>query len=551
MNRSLRHVLLGAVILLAIILRFYSLGQIPLSLSWDEVSLGYNAFSVLTNGQDEHGTLLPISNFPAFGDFKPPGYIYTAVISVWMFSLNEFAVRLPSAVAGVLAVLVVYLLVRELFRTKTSSIINYVALGSSFMLAISPWHINLSRTGFEANLANLLVLLGLFYLVRWLNLVKSNETNLMRLFVSLVLSSMLLVLALYTFNSIRIFIPVLLIIIGSLFWKHIIRHYKMCIAVGLLSLLIISPLIPHLTSSEGKLRFQEVNIFTDLEPVKISNQRIETHGGSVFAKLLHNRRVLFGVEVARHYLDNFNPNFLFINGDGNPKFSTRDVGQLYLWSLPFLFLGMYFLVKNKQGSWYLVLIWLGVGVLPASIARETPHALRIENTLPMWQIIVAYGFVNVMLKIKSYPLKRVLLFVLGLALVINAAYYIHGYYRYYPVEFAGSWQWGYREAIQEIQPLKKNYDVIRITESIGRPYIYVLFYEQYDPIMYNKTVDRRQDVYGFYHVDGFDKYEFGDELESDVGKLLYVQHPGSVPPEANIISTIQYPAGDTALVIYD
>jgi len=543
--------LLGVVVLLAIILRFYSLGKVPLSLSWDEASLGYNAFSVLTTGQDEHGTTLPISNFPAFGDFKPPGYIYTAVISVWMFGLNEFVVRLPSAVAGVLAVLVTYLLVREVFKTKISPIVNYVALGSSFMLAISPWHINLSRTGFEANLANLLVLLGLFYLIRWLNLVRFNETNYRQLFVSLILSSLFLVLALYTFNSVRIFIPVLLVIVGALSWRYIVRYYKMCIAVAMLSLLLLSPLIPHLVSQEGKLRFQEVNIFTDLEPVEVSNQRIEVHNNSIFAKLLHNRRVLFGVEVARHYLDNFNPNFLFINGDGNPKFSTRDVGQLYLWSLPFLFLGMYFLVKNKQGNWYLVLMWLGVGVLPASVARETPHALRIENTLPMWQILIVYGFVNAVLQVKRYTIKRALFFVLSLALFLNAAYYIHGYYKYYPVEFAGSWQWGYREAIQEVQRLKKDYDVIKVTESIGRPYIYVLFYEQYNSAMYNKTVNRRQDAYGFYHVNGFDKYEFGDESELDVDKTLYVQYPGSVPPEANIISTIKYPAGDTALVIYD
>src|SRR3990172_4288765 len=107
-----------AIIILAVVLRFYRLGTTPPSLYWDEASLGYNAYSILTTGRDEHGEFLPIARFIAFGDYKPPGYIYATVPSIALFGLNEFAVRFPSALAGTLTVLLTYLLVQELFNNK-------------------------------------------------------------------------------------------------------------------------------------------------------------------------------------------------------------------------------------------------------------------------------------------------------------------------------------------------------------------------------------------------------------------------------------------------
>ncbi|MBI2599051.1 glycosyltransferase family 39 protein [Candidatus Curtissbacteria bacterium] len=111
----MRKYLLLAIILLAAILRFYKLGSTPPSLYWDEASLGYNAYSILKTGRDEHGKFLPTTNFAAFGDYKPPGYIYTTVPSIAIFGLTEFAIRFPSALFGTLTVLLTYLLAKKLF----------------------------------------------------------------------------------------------------------------------------------------------------------------------------------------------------------------------------------------------------------------------------------------------------------------------------------------------------------------------------------------------------------------------------------------------------
>src|SRR3989338_3315906 len=150
-----------AIIVLAFILRFSKLGEVPLSLNWDEVSNAYNAYSILKTGRDEYGNFLPLTN-RSFDDYKPPLYMYLEIPVVVLLGLTPLAARLPSAFFGFLTVPVVYFLTKRLFEdssliTHHSSLKN-VALLAMFFLAISPWHIQFSRVGFEANV-------GLFFTV--------------------------------------------------------------------------------------------------------------------------------------------------------------------------------------------------------------------------------------------------------------------------------------------------------------------------------------------------------------------------------------------------
>src|SRR3989338_1078025 len=99
------------------LLRFWGLGENPPGLYWDEASLGWNAYSVLKTGLDEHGRFLPVDTFFAFGDYKPPLYIYAAVPSIWIFGLNEFAVRAPSVAAGGALTIVTYFFANAVLKS--------------------------------------------------------------------------------------------------------------------------------------------------------------------------------------------------------------------------------------------------------------------------------------------------------------------------------------------------------------------------------------------------------------------------------------------------
>src|SRR3972149_5222797 len=132
------NLILIVVIVLAAVLRLYNLSGVPPGINRDEASIGYTAASLIQTGRDEYGRVWPLS-FESFGDWKLPLYIYSTIPFVKLFGLNELAVRLPSALAGMLTIFFAYFLVSELFRgNKYAS--RYAEISALF-LAISPWHL--------------------------------------------------------------------------------------------------------------------------------------------------------------------------------------------------------------------------------------------------------------------------------------------------------------------------------------------------------------------------------------------------------------------------
>lgn len=539
--------LLSFIFILAFVVRFLGIESNPPSLTWDEVAWGYNAYSLGIDGKDEFGRFLPFDYLESFGDFKPPVYAYLTVIPVKLFGLNEFATRFPSAFLGVVTVIVTYFLVKRLFYNAEKR--ELYALISSGILAVSPWHVMLSRAAFEANVATFFIAAGV-----WLFLGGIQEKKWY-----LPLSAFSFALSIYTFNSARVVAPLLVILLGLVFFKKLFTRKKQTIVALLLGIGIVFPLVGFLLSPQASLRFREVNIFTDGNVVKRANAEIANDNNAFWSKIIHNRRVGYAQAFLKHYFDNLSFQFLFIKGDGNLKFSIQDVGQMYLWEFPFFLAGIIFLVKRREGYWWLIPAWLLLAIIPSATARETPHALRIEASLPTFQILTAYGLSMFFLFLSSLPkrwqLQRMVVVVtLSIVIVTNIAYFFHSYAIHYPREVSGEWQYGYKEAISYIKEVENEYDEVRMTTELGRPHEYVLFYLKYPPERFRQTAQITRDPFGFVHVHSFDKYVFGgDEINvpaTDNKKVLYIEIPRKVPNNVNILKEFKLLNGQTALQAY-
>lgn len=561
-----QYLILSIILLIAAFLRFWQLGSNPPSLTWDEVAWGYNAYSLGIDGKDEFGKSLPIQYLESFGDFKPPIYAYLDILPIKLFGLNEFAVRFPSAFFGTLTVLLTYFLTNRIFFSKHSpprspfghlgGVAKHhprgetIALLSALILAISPWHINLSRAAFEANVASFFIVSGI-----WLFLAGVQDKKWY-----LILSVVSFILSMYTFNTARIVTPVMIMILILGFRKELLSRKKEAGMAAIVGMLLLIPTLQFLFSPQASLRFREVNIFSDSSVVEKANQEIANDGNIWWSKIIHNRRLGYTVEYVRHYLDNLNPQFLFIKGDGNPKFSTQVVGQMYLWDLPFFILGILFLIRKKEGKWWLIPIWLIVGILPAATARETPHALRIETTLPTFQILVAYGVVcaitlisNIKYLIANIQIKYAIFSLLFLFLIFNFSYYYHGYYAHYPYTYSGEWQYGYKDAISYVLTVEDDFDQIVITEALGRPYIYTLFYTKEDPSIFREKSQITREALGFVHVEGYGKYKFAknaNDVPNKGKRVLYVNSYNSLPAGAFVLKTFYLLNDNPILVVY-
>lgn len=522
MNKS--KLLLLCVLLLSIILRIYNLGINPPSLYWDEVSLGYNAYSILTSGRDEHGEFMPIARFIAFGDYKPPGYIYATVPSVFLFGLNEFAVRFPSALAGIFLVVVTYLLVVKLFQKRK------LALLVGFVLSVSPWAIHFSRAAFEANLAALFNLLGIYFF-----LISEKRKSF------LLLSVVSFIFSFYTFNANRIIAPIMLIGLSLIYFRQVSSNIRWLSISIVAAVILLWPSFSFLASKEGSLRFQEVSIFNNLKPVETANQRIALDGNSIFSKIMHNRRLIFASDFLKHYFDNFSGRFLFTHGDVNPRLNSQQMGHLYVWDLPFIIIGIILLIKKRDRSLSLLIFWMATACLPAATARETPHALRIISILPAYQIIIAYGLYQVRLWVKNkyQNISKLIYFAICLLFIVNCFYYLHNYYIHYPRDWSGEWQYGYKQMVQFVNDNEKNFDQIYVTEALGRPYIYFAFYAPYSGKEFTGARFASRDWFGFWTVERLGKVRFGSGgLNTASGKILLVETPGNIPDNFRIIKTI-------------
>src|SRR3989338_4468901 len=87
MNKIILKISKISLILLLIIgfyFRFNQIAFVPPSPSLDEVSIGYNAYSILNTGMDEYGKKFPIL-LRAYDDLRPALYTYLVIPFVAVF----------------------------------------------------------------------------------------------------------------------------------------------------------------------------------------------------------------------------------------------------------------------------------------------------------------------------------------------------------------------------------------------------------------------------------------------------------------------------------
>lgn len=528
--------LLLAIFILALALRFYQLGSNPPSLDWDEVALGYNAYSILKTGRDEYGIRFPLS-LRSFDDYKPPMYVYLTVPSVAIFGLNDWAVRLPSALLGTLTVAVMYFLVKEIFADPK------LALLAMFFLAISPWHLQFSRVAFEANIALSFTVFGAWAFLKG---VKKGRF--------LILSVLFFGLALYSYHSARIFIPLLGLSLVLMFRKKLVKLWKYCLLAAILGMIFVLPLVNIMTSVKGRMRLKGVTSIADPAILYRSIAKIEedqVRGNPILGRLIHNRRLVFAKTFFQGYLYHFNINWLFLKSDQN-RHHAPGVGLLYLWELPFVLAGIYFLIKNKPKFYQIIFLWWLLAPVPAAPTTQLPHAIRTLNMVIPMHIFTAYGFYSLLkyLRNKKPFIKNSLLFILCSLLFVNFIYYLHQYDVHMPLEWSYDWQYGRKEAVSITESLKDKYTKVVVSTELEQPHMFWLYYLKYEPVRYLSEGGTAFGGFAEFR-NKFDQYEFRPinwEKDRYERNLLFVGLPGELPG-GTLIKTIYYLNGEEAIRI--
>lgn len=548
MKKYLLTSLMVLVVLLALFLRVNKITEIPPSLNWDEVSIGYNAYSILKTGRDEWGKFLPL-HFRSYGEYKLPTQIYASIPGIAIFGLNEFGIRITPVIYGVLTVLLLYFLAKEIFKNK------WIGLISSFFLATSPWHIHLTRASFESSFSVFWIVLGMWFLVKSFKNPKW-----------LIASVIPFAISVYTYNSARVFTPLFLVSMLFIFRKRFFVIKKESIIFAILFFIALLPLVPFVLSGEASARYKLVSITDDAGLVpRIEERRNLSKLPALITKLIHNRVTYVSFYFAENYLAHFTPDFLFINGAGHRQHSVQGVGELFAIQAPFWLAGWFYLFRKKHAYRYLILAWVLIAFIPVSITNDSiPNALRTLIAAPVYQIITAWGIYNVWLLLKTKKVLNVSVWlVTGLILIFSMFSYLQKYYQKYPVLYSQDWQYGYKQVVGYIRSHYDDYDLIVFSRHYGEPHMFTLFFLNWDPANYqnNPNLDRFE-ANRWIWVLKFDKFYFPDL--GDVGthyqdivkanqgkKILFIGKPGDFPESSSKLFTIDFLNGTRAFEIIE
>lgn len=539
--------LFALVIFLSAIFRLPSLSTYPPGFTPDEAAFGYNAYSLLHSGKDEWGTpfwQLPFTNLRSFGDYKLPLYAFLAVPSVKFFGLSEFSTRLPNATLGILAVAIVMLLTRQLFphhyfRLKKLKITNWHLAG--LVMAISPWHLQLSRGAFEANLVTLFLPLSLLLLLtrKWW------------------FATFALFLAFYSYHSARLLIPVIFLL--GLIYAKSRPKVVIFIALGIL----LAPGVYAFLGS-GSARTSDISLLSpDDHWLSVAARRYTALNSGLpdtTARIFSNKFFSLTSQFTKNVISYFSPEFLFTSGAKETTYGMLpNRGVLYYLDGLALILFIIFILYKRPKSSFLILLLLLICSFPPSFSKGPGAAAnRAVGMLPFWEICIGTGFIYLLQKINSH--RR---FVFSSVLIIylaNSVFFAEDYLYHAPSILASGMNYGFKELISRVIPLSQRYAQVRVDRGLSEPHIYFAFYGQIPPSQYQAASQSWLDFEkkGLKFLDQFDgytlgKYRFGNLDYSAQAKqsTLFVGRSSEFPENSPTHFSLYYPNGQQSITVAD
>ena len=461
------------ILFLAAFLRLWKLGTIPPHLTSDEAALGYNAYSILKTGKDFWGESLPIV-FKSFGDYTPGLYVYLAAPFIGVMGLNEFSVRLPNAIFGVIIVYFVFLLARIIFEKAKYKDFEGIALFSGFLAATNPWLIHFSRGAWVPNLAFCLTLIGIYFFS------KSIEKSKF-----LIASAFFFGLTLISYQGAKLSTPIVVLLLGLLFFKNLIRFDKKVLlgsfGVGIIMSLPI--LISVYTGYAGRLTVVSAFSYprSEVDIEKILKQGSESVSGITYLAF-HSESLNWVRVIMGKWFNHFSGRFLFFEGDwNNPRHSSINMGMFLLADSVLILAGLILFIRSLKNKYFLFLLfWLLLAPVPSILSRDPVHGVRsLHMAIPLI-IISSLALQSFFANLSKNSLIRIVFLGFVALYFLNYIYYLDSYYVHLPKHGAKYWEFGYREAVQYLEESNLNSREVIFQQSYAQPFIYFLFYDKRD-----------------------------------------------------------------------
>lgn len=393
---TLKWIAVLLIALAALTLRVYAIDRLPPGLFGDEAVEGLDALDILAGN-------FAIWFHAHLG--REPLYVYLVALSYAAFGVSALATRLPAIVAGLLTLPVAFLFARE-WASALHERATRIALLATALLAISFWHIQMSRDAHRDTLLPLVEAFG--YWLLWLAI----RTKKLKAWAA---AGAVLGLAVYTYSPgrfvgifIGLFFAVEFILAKFNKVSTIAWQWRGLVVAGLLAILVMLPIGVYFLQNPVQFsrRFESVSVFDATSP---SAALAESITGNL-AQLV----VPGAGYQSKHY-----------NLPGKPIFD--------LLVAPWFLAGIIVAVARwKQSPYRFLLLWFAVMLLPAFLTADMiPKAVRALGIVPGIFIFPALAMDWLLEQAQQQqgrPWHRVVAGLVGLTLVGSTVWTAYDYF---------------------------------------------------------------------------------------------------------------------------
>ena len=360
----LERILPLLVLLVAIFLRLYRLDTLPGGLMFDEAWNGKDTLSVIAGER-------PI--FFTVNSGREALFIYLQAISVALLGQTSLALRVVSAILGILTVVAAYVMARRMFDAR-------IALLTSCWLTISLWHLIFSRIGLRAIALPLFLAVGFYCVWRGLEGVKAQANSRQNSLLPSPSSAMwfglggiVLGLSLYTYSTSRFapFVVVFLAIYLAVLHPQLLRQ-------ALLGMILTLALTTVVFVPEGLFFLSDRAAFLS-RAGQIWIFNTELYQGDPAREMLASAIRSMGMFAIR--------------GDGGWYYNISARPIFDPLSALLMLMGIALVLRRfRQPAYGFVAIWLVVMFVPSLLAVQgTPNHLRATAIIPAIFILPALG----------------------------------------------------------------------------------------------------------------------------------------------------------------
>ncbi len=406
-NRTVPFTCLVLILLLAGFLRAWNLNENPPEIFADEV-FNYVSAKSFFEGSRVHGDRLPVYGFASY-------------LSASVLGDGPLGIRMPAVFFGLVSILLVYLLAKELFGDAAS------ALFAAFFMAIIPWHIHYSRVGWEAASFLPFLLLSVYLFIYGLNRERKS---------ALIVSFGMFALTFYTYVMAQLYSLLLLSCLLVIHRRYFLGERKALMTGLIVFLILTAPFIWVLVT--------EPIIFERASMISTFAYGIDSESLSVFGT---------------NYIKHLGPDFLFTRGDPNLRHGGG-TGVIYWVMLPFLAAGIAYsaATAGRRKEFYFLLFWLAVFPIAAALTNDgVPHATRSLAGAPVLCLLSGRGVSGLVRTAAARAGRKFVSYILYAAAVIISLVPLYGfskmYFGSYPVKSAADWEFGRKKLLTGIGKL--------------------------------------------------------------------------------------------------